>query len=152
MKLNSSAFAAGDMIPARLTCDGENLSPPLAWSDIPDGTKSFILLCEDRDAPTGLWRHWAAYDLPADRISLAEGADGQAAQLGFHRGRNDFHQIGYGGPCPPRDHGVHRYRFRVLALSADRLPVPACPSCREVEDAARDHLLAEAELVGLYER
>ena len=152
MKLNSSAFAAGDMIPARLTCDGENLSPPLEWSDVPDGTKSFVLLCEDPDAPTGLWRHWAAYDLPADCISLAEGADSQAAQLGFRRGRNDFHKIGYGGPCPPRDHGVHRYRFRVLAISTDHLPVTARPSCQEVENAAHNHLVAEAELVGLYER
>ena len=152
MKLSSSAFAAGGMIPARLTCDGENLSPPLEWSEIPQGTKSFVLLCDDPDAPTGLWRHWAAYDVPADRRSLAEGADRQADQLGFRHGRNDFHTVGYGGPCPPRDHGVHRYRFRVLALSTGHLPLSADPDCREIEDAARRHMLGEAELIGSYER
>lgn len=152
MNLSSPVFADDDVIPRRFTCDGEDLSPPLQWSGAPAGTRSFVVLCEDPDAPSGLWRHWAAYNISPDRAQLDEGADLQAAALGFDRGINDFHKPGYGGPCPPRDHGVHRYQFRLLALSTDRLPVRTRPTCREVETEARRHLLAEATLVGLYER
>jgi Raf kinase inhibitor-like YbhB/YbcL family protein len=152
MQLSSPEFDDNGPIPSRFTCDGENLSPPLRWSDAPEGTRSFVVLCEDPDAPTGLWRHWAAFDIPSDRTGLDADADRRAETLGFRRGVNDFHKEGYGGPCPPRDHGVHRYRFRLLALSVDRLPAGAHPSWSEIERAARRHALAEASLVGLYER
>ena len=152
MELRSPAFIDRQVIPTRYTCDGADLSPPLEWANPPEGVQSFAVLCEDPDAPTGLWRHWAAYDIPADRRSLAQGAAGQAAALGFRQGVNDFHQAGYGGPCPPPEHGVHRYHFRLLALSVAKLPLGANRSCREVEAAARRHVLADATLTGVYER
>jgi Raf kinase inhibitor-like YbhB/YbcL family protein len=151
MRLVSDAFAHGQTIPRRFTCDGDDLSPPLAWSETPTGTKSFVLLCDDPDAPGGKWHHWAAYNIAASSTALAEGA-GRAGATDFRQGTNDFSRVGYGGPCPPRGHGPHRYNFRLLALSADHLPLRAAPSCTEVEREARKHVLAEATLIGLYQR
>jgi Raf kinase inhibitor-like YbhB/YbcL family protein len=150
MQLRSSAFPDGTTIPRRFTCDGTDLSPPLDWSDAPEATRSFVLLCDDPDAPAGTWRHWAAYDIPADRAALVEGAAQQGK--GFKQAINDFQQPGYGGPCPPRGGGIHRYRFRLLALAVDRLPARREPSCQAVEREANKHLLAEAILIGTYQR
>ena len=150
MRLRSSAFPDGTTIPRRFTCDGTDLSPPLDWSDAPETTRSFVLLCDDPDAPAGTWRHWAAYDIPADRAALVEGAAQQGK--GFKQAINDFQQPGYGGPCPPRGDGIHRYRFRLLALAVDRLPARREPSCQAVEREANKHLLAEAILIGTYQR
>jgi Raf kinase inhibitor-like YbhB/YbcL family protein len=150
MQLRSSAFPDGTTIPRRFTCDGTDLSPPLDWSDAPETTRSFVLLCDDPDAPAGTWRHWAAYDIPADRAALMEGAAQQGK--GFKQAINDFQQPGYGGPCPPRGGGIHRYRFRLLALAVDRLPARREPSCQAVEREANKHLLAEAILIGTYQR
>jgi len=150
MQLRSSAFPDGTTIPRRFTCDGTDLSPPLDWSDAPETTRSFVLLCDDPDAPAGTWRHWAAYDIPADRAALVEGAAQQGK--GFKQAINDFQQPGYGGPCPPRGGGIHRYRFRLLALAVDRLPARREPSCQAVEREASKHLLAEATLIGTYQR
>jgi Raf kinase inhibitor-like YbhB/YbcL family protein len=150
MQLRSSAFPDGTTIPRRFTCDGTDLSPPLDWSDAPEATRSFVLLCDDPDAPAGTWRHWAAYDIPADRAALMEGAAQQGK--GFKQAINDFQQPGYGGPCPPRGGGIHRYRFRLLALAVDRLPARREPSCQAVEREANKHLLAEAILIGTYQR
>ena len=150
MQLRSSAFPDGTTIPRRFTCDGTDLSPPLDWSDAPETTRSFMLLCDDPDAPAGTWRHWAAYDIPADRAALVEGAAQQGK--GFKQAINDFQQPGYGGPCPPRGDGIHRYRFRLLALAVDRLPARREPSCQAVEREANKHLLAEATLIGTYQR
>jgi Raf kinase inhibitor-like YbhB/YbcL family protein len=150
MRLRSSAFPDGTTIPRRFTCDGTGLSPPLDWSDAPETTRSFVLLCDDPDAPAGTWRHWAAYDIPADRAALVEGAAQQGK--GFKQAINDFQQPGYGGPCPPRGDGIHRYRFRLLALAVDRLPARREPSCQAVEREANKHLLAEATLIGTYQR
>jgi Raf kinase inhibitor-like YbhB/YbcL family protein len=152
MQLKSNAFAEGGVIPRRFTCEGEDLSPPLHWSDAPAGTCSFVLLCDDPDAPAGTWHHWAAYDLPVDRTALPDGAGRPDGQEGLKQAINDFGRAGYGGPCPPRGHGPHHYCFRLLALSTDRLPVRNAPSCQNVERQARKHLIAEAILVGLYER
>ena len=150
MQLRSSAFPDGTTIPRRFTCDGTDLSPPLDWSDAPETTRSFMLLCDDPDAPAGTWRHWAAYDIPADRAALMEGAAQQGK--GFKQAINDFQQPGYGGPCPPRGGGIHRYRFRLLALAVDRMPARREPSCQAVEREANKHLLAEAILIGTYQR
>ncbi|MGP0094961.1 MAG: YbhB/YbcL family Raf kinase inhibitor-like protein [Xanthobacteraceae bacterium] len=147
MQLRSSAFADGSAIPRRFTCEGDDVSPPLHWSDAPPGTRSFVLLCDDPDAPAGTWHHWAAYDIVPDRATLAEGAGREVKQA-----ISDFGRPGYGGPCPPRGDGPHHYHFRLLALSTDRLRVRKDPSCRDVEREARKHLIAEAILVGLYER
>lgn len=151
MQISSSAFQDGEVIPRQYTCDGEDLSPPLAWTDPPSGTQSFALLCDDPDAPAGTWHHWAVYDIPANISSLTEG-DGDARKQKFKQGINDFRRPGYGGPCPPRGHGRHRYRFRLLALSAAQLDFKSAPSCVEVEREARKHALAEAVLTGIYQR
>ena len=152
MRLNSSAFPDGGVIPRRFTCDGEDISPPFAWSDVPPGARSFALLCDDPDAPAGTWRHWAIYDIPANRTELAEDADRRAAHEGFKQGINDFRRPGYGGPCPPPRHGPHHYHFRLLALSIPSLPLRGRPTCEDVEREARMHVLAEAALVGTYQR
>jgi Raf kinase inhibitor-like YbhB/YbcL family protein len=153
MKLVSSAFADGAAIPRRFTCDGENLSPPLQWSDAPAETRSLVLICDDPDAPAGTWHHWAAYDLPPTVTELAVGA---AQNKNINQAVNDFRKIGYGGPCPPRGHGPHHYHFRLLALSTDHLPdhlpAQANASCPEIEREARKYTISEATLVGWYER
>lgn len=152
MRLISTAFANGAAIPRRHTCDGEDTSPPLAWSELPAAARSFALLCDDPDAPGGTWHHWAAYDIPADQDALAPDAARHAGRYHFKQGINDFRKIGYGGPCPPHRHGPHRYHFRLLALSIEHLPVAKDASCGDIEEEARRHLLAEAALVGIYER
>lgn len=152
MRLSSSAFDDGATIPLTYTCDGEDRSPPLSWRDPPAGTRSFVLLCDDPDAPGGTWHHWAAYDLPAGLRALDEDAARHASRQGFKQADNDFGRADYGGPCPPHRHGPHHYHFRLLALSVAHLPVPKMPSCRAVEQEARKHALAEAVLTGVYQR
>lgn len=152
MRLKSSAFADGTMIPRRFTCDGDDVSPPLDWSDAPTGAHSFAILCDDPDAPAGTWHHWAVYDIPAARKGLAEDAGRQGNKDGLNQALNDFRRLGYGGPCPPPRHGIHHYHFRLLALSTERLELGKQATCRDVEHAARKHTLAEAILVGLYKR
>ncbi len=152
MQLRSTTFFDGATMPRRFTCDGEDLSPPLSWNGAPPKTRSFVLLCDDPDAPAGTWHHWAAYDIPADQTELAEGAGRTGSSRNFKQAINDFQNPGYGGPCPPRRHGLHHYHFRLLALSIDRLPVHDKSSCSEVEREARKHTIAEAIMVGLYQR
>jgi Raf kinase inhibitor-like YbhB/YbcL family protein len=149
MKLVSSAFADGAAIPRRFTCDGENLSPPLQWSGAPAGTQSFVLLCDDPDAPAGTWHHWAVYDIPP---AVTEFAVNAAQNAEMKQAVNDFRKVGYGGPCPPHGHGPHHYHFRLLALSMDYLQAKANASCRDIEREARKYAIAEAILVGWYER
>jgi hypothetical protein len=152
MQLSSTAFSDGAAIPRRFTCDGEDLSPPMEWSDPPGETRSFVLLCDDPDAPGSTWHHWTAYDILAPLTSLAQGAAQHAESQGFKQAINDFQRAGYGGPCPPRRHGLHHYHFRLLALSVDRLATGTNPSCRDVAREANKHVLAEAHLIGVYER
>ena len=149
MKLVSSAFPDGAAIPQRFTCDGENLSPALNWSGAPDGTRSFVLLCDDPDAPAGTWHHWVAYDIPPTMTELVEGI---AQKTKLKQAVNDFRKTGYGGPCPPHGHERHHYHFGLLALSTDHLLARPNASCRDVEREARRFTLAEATLVGWYER
>jgi Raf kinase inhibitor-like YbhB/YbcL family protein len=158
MRLRSSAFADGAAIPRRFTCEGENVSPPLEWSDVLPGTKSFAVICEDPEAPGGTFHHWAAYDIAATQSGLPLDASHQARRLGFQQATNDFERTGYSGPCPPGG-TPHHYHFRLMALSVEQLSVPENssrlpenPSCREVEREARKHVLAEATLVGIYRR
>lgn len=152
MKIESPAFADGAAIPAQFTCDGRDTSPPLNWSGPPPGTRSFILLCDDPDAPGRTWHHWAAYDIPASVRSFAEGAAQRSNELGFKQAINDFGRRGYGGPCPPEHHGPHHYHFRLLALSVEHLSTGQQPSCTDIEREARKHSLGEAILVGVYKR
>ena len=143
--LTSSAFVAGGSIPSRHTCDGEDRSPPLSWSAPPDGTSSLALILDDPDAPGGRFIHWLAWGIAPGADGLA---DGQAAPL---EGRNDFGTVGYRGPCPPRGHGPHRYRFRLHAVAGD-LRLVAGAGVRELEQALNGQALAVAELTGTYGR
>ncbi|MFI4974942.1 MAG: YbhB/YbcL family Raf kinase inhibitor-like protein [Caulobacterales bacterium] len=149
MWLKSDGWGDGGFIPRRYTCDGEDLSPPLDWGDARAGARSLVILCEDPDAPGGIFHHWAVYDISAGRSALSEGA---ASEGRLSQGVNDFGRSGYGGPCPPHGDGPHRYRFRLLAVSSERLAVPGRPSCRSVERAAQGSALEEAILVGRYAR
>ncbi len=147
----SRTFTNRTTVPTRYTCDGEDISPPLDWAGAPPAARSFVILCDDPDAPAGTWHHWAAYDIPSDQTELPEGAAQNNANR-FKQAINDFRRRGYGGPCPPRGHGPHHYRFHLLALEVKHLSVSRNATCRDVELAARKHKIAEATLVGLYER
>lgn len=149
--LTSGAFQNGQSIPARFTCDGADQSPPLQWGEPPTGTRSFALIVDDPDAPSGTFRHWGAYDIPANLRSLDASA-GNSARSSFAQAVNGFGKIGYGGPCPPKGHGPHRYRFKLYALSVDKLGGPANPKVEDVEREAEKYLVGRAELTGTYER
>jgi Raf kinase inhibitor-like YbhB/YbcL family protein len=152
-ELTSPAFEPGGSIPARHTCDGEDLSPELRWTDAPAGTRSFALICDDPDAPVGTWVHWVLYNVPADRRSLPEAVPGDGSLRdpdGAKHGRNDFRKLGYGGPCPPPG-GPHRYFFKLYALDSAVALQPGATKT-EVETAMRDHVLGEAQLMGTYAR
>jgi Raf kinase inhibitor-like YbhB/YbcL family protein len=151
MQLTSSAFLAGEPIPAKYTCDGNNVSPPLQWSGAPPGTKSLALLVDDPDAPMGIWVHWVLFDLPANTTELAEDlAKSQYLPNGSKQGLNDFKHLGYGGPCPPPGK-PHRYFFKLYALSA---PLDLKPGVtrKEVERAMDKLVLAQGQLMGTYKR
>jgi Raf kinase inhibitor-like YbhB/YbcL family protein len=145
--LTISAFTDGGMIPAKFTCEGTNVSPELRWNDAPANTKSFALIMDDPDAPVGTFTHWMLFDIPADRLSLAEGE----RTIGT-AGKNDFGRAGYGGPCPPRGHGAHRYFFTLYALDLTSLKLKASVNRQQVEAALRGHILAQAQYRGRYER
>ncbi|MFQ5958886.1 MAG: YbhB/YbcL family Raf kinase inhibitor-like protein [Alphaproteobacteria bacterium] len=150
--LTSTAFADGERVPERYTCEGDDLSPPLAWSGAPAGTLSFALLCDDPDAPAGTWHHWAAYDIPAERSALTEGFPKDARVGPVRQAVTDFRRPGYGGPCPPPGHGVHHYHFRLLALDVATLGLADDAHCTDVARAAAGDVLAEAKIVGTYSR
>ena len=150
MQLTSAAFTKGGPIPVRYTCDGQDLSPSLSWSGAPPGTKSFVLLCDDPDAPAGVWHHWGLFDVPANVHKIEEGTPGRETVGAVRQALNDFGRFGYGGPCPPRGRGLHHYHFRLLALEVGSLGLAGRVGCREVERAARSHVLATVELVGTF--
>lgn len=152
LDLKSSAFGQGEAIPKEFTCDGRNISPPLTWSDVPEGTRSFLLVCDDPDAPGDVFHHWAAFDIPPDWKSLKEGYGPESLEAGFRQAINDFGKPGYAGPCPPTGSGPHHYHFRLSALSEPTLPVESTATCLEVIVLARPYVLEFVELVGLYER
>ncbi len=150
MELKSQAFQPGGTIPARYTCDGPDVSPPLTWSDPPAGTKSFALVSDDPDAPGGTWVHWVIWNIPASARSLAENLPKKdSLPNGARQGTTDFRRIGYGGPCPPS--GTHRYFFRLYALDTT-LTLPATTTREDLERAMQGHVLAPAELMGKYRR
>jgi Raf kinase inhibitor-like YbhB/YbcL family protein len=151
LTLTSPAFKQGKVIPIRHTRDGENLSPPLEWQDAPPETRSFMVLVEDPDAPSGTFRHWAMYDIPAGEVGLQEGASGQGPGRA-EEGVNGFGNACYDGPQPPKGHGPHHYHFRLAALDVPRLDVPASAKAEEIWTRAQPHIIAEAEVVGVYSR
>lgn len=152
MMLSSPAIPPGGPIPAQYTCDGSDISPPLAWSGLPAGTRSLVLVVEDPDAPGGTFEHWAAFDIPPARPGLAAGYRAGAPAPGFRQARNDFGRLGYGGPCPPPGGGVHHYHFRLLALNRPHLDLADPPSAKAVSQAAQPYAIGRAELVGTYRR
>ena len=150
IKLTSSAFKDGAMIPARYTCDGKDIYPPLNWSEFPEGTKSFALICDDPDAPIGTWVHWVVYNIPDNVTAFPENVPPHKSVMGnILQGITDFRRIGYGGPCPPR--GTHRYYFKIYALDT-MLNLPAGATKRELLRAMEGHILVEGQLMGRYGR
>ena len=145
MKLTSTAFQDGAAIPVRHTCDGPDISPPLAWADVSPTAAAFALICEDPDAPAGTWVHWVLYNIPGKTAQLREGDSG-----GGTAGRNDFRKTGYGGPCPPPGK-PHRYFFKLYALRA-RLDLKAGATKTDLERALQGAVLGEAQLIGTYSR
>lgn len=153
IQLTSSAFAEGQPIPAKHTCDGAGISPPLKWSNVPTGAKSLALICDDPDAPAGVWVHWVLYDLQPTVTELPEGVPTtETIPDGAKQGVNDFKHIGYGGPCPPRG-DPHRYFFKLYALDAE-LQFKAKATKKELVRAMEGHVLAEGQgqLMGTYKR
>jgi Raf kinase inhibitor-like YbhB/YbcL family protein len=149
--LRSPAFRDGDRIPDRHARKGDNVSPPLEWQDAPPGTRSFALFVEDPDAPLGMFRHWAVYNIPAEHDRLPENTRAGAKTDSLDHGVNDFGHPHYDGPQPPKGHGVHHYHFRLAALDVTRLQLPPTASVEEIWKAAVPHVIGEAGLVGTYE-
>lgn len=151
LTVSSLAFKEGQLIPARHTCDGEDISPPLKWNPVPEGTKTLALISDDPDAPGGTWVHWVVYNLPASVTVLPEKVPAdEAVPNGGRQGLNDFGRIGYGGPCPPRG-STHRYFFKLYALDTELSLKPRATK-KDLTEAMKGHVLAEGQLMGTYKR
>lgn len=150
IQLISQAFSEGAMIPTRYTCDGEDVSPPLSWTDLPPETGSFALICEDPDAPVGTWDHWVLFNLPASATGLPEAVPATATlDDGSVHGNNSWGRLGYGGPCPPG--GTHRYIFSLFALDI-KLDLKSGATKSGLLKAMEGHILARTRLMGKYRR
>jgi Raf kinase inhibitor-like YbhB/YbcL family protein len=154
LKIESTVFDDGGGIPVKYTCEGEDVAPPLVFSGVPEGTQCLVLIVDDPDAPDPAaprmtWVHWVLFNLPADTTSLPEGCGAGDLPPGTGEGLNDWQRSGYGGPCPPI--GRHRYFHKLYALDT-RLPDMVRPTKQEVEVAMQGHVLAEATLVGTYQK
>jgi len=150
LQIKSTVFEQGEIIPKKYSCDGENVSPPLNWSDIPKGTKSFALILDDPDAPAKIWVHWIIYNIPADQRSLDEYIpDGERLANGALHGTNDYQKFGYRGPCPPG--GTHRYSFKIYALDSMLNILPGL-SKQKLLSAMKGHVIEQGKLIGRYAR
>jgi Raf kinase inhibitor-like YbhB/YbcL family protein len=154
LKLTSSAFTANGSIPSRYTCEGDDISPPLAWSDAPKGTRSFALIVDDPDAPDPAhpkmtYVHWVVYGIPANVTSFEENAAKSGLPAGVQQGSNDWKKSTYGGPCPPI--GRHRYFFKLYALDTE-LSGLNNPKKPDLEKAMQGHVIGNAQLVGTYQK
>jgi hypothetical protein len=150
IKITSTAFDEGGMIPEKYTCDGIDISPPLTWTSVPDGTKTLALICDDPDAPLGTWVHWVLFNIPANINELAEATPpDKELENGAKQGKNGFRKIGYGGPCPPR--GTHRYYFKIFALDTE-LDLKAGAKKKQLLKAMEGHILGKGQLMGRYKR
>lgn len=143
LTIRSPAFENNKLIPAKYTCDGDDVNPPLTVDGAPDGTRSMVLIVDDPDAPMGTWDHWIVWNIPATTSKIEENT------VPGTEGMNDFRRRSYGGPCPPS--GTHRYFFKVYALDV-KLDLSPTSRKRDVEKAMQGHVLAKGELVGLYRR
>ena len=150
LSITSTAFKQGERIPSKYTCDGSDVSPGLEWSDVPDSTRSFTIIADDPDAPVGTWIHWVLYNVPGETRTLPEAVPPDAnLPDGSRQGKNSWGRPGYGGPCPPG--GTHRYFFKLYALDTV-LELPSGVSKDDLLKAMKGHILAEAELMGVYSR
>ena len=151
LELKSPAFKNGEFIPAKYTCKGKGVSPPLEWGGLPEGTKTLALICDDPDAPMGTWVHWVLYDMPADKKSLPEAVKkDDILDDGSKQGMTDFGRPGYGGPCPPPG-AAHRYFFRLYALDS-KLDLKPKLTKKKLLDAIEGHIIEKAELMGKFKR
>ncbi len=152
--ITSPDFDEGSTIPVLHTCEGSDLSPELVWEEVPEGTRSFMLIVDDPDAPSGTFTHWVVFDIPAAQTRLARGMRSLdvASIEAIREGLNGFGRTGYGGPCPPRGHGPHRYIFRISALDVESIGLPRGARKAAVEAAASPHVLATATTTGTFER
>jgi Raf kinase inhibitor-like YbhB/YbcL family protein len=150
MRIFSSHFTSGDFIPSQYTCDGQDIPIPLKWQEIPQNTKSLALIMDDPDAPGGIWVHWIVYNIPPSQTGLAENQTYDARlEEGGMQGLNSWGKNGYGGPCPPK--GTHHYYFKLYALDC-MLEQKAGMTKTELLADMQGHILAEAQMVGLYHR
>ena len=148
--LETPAFAPQGMIPRQYTCDGDNISPPLVWGDVPENTESLALICEDPDAPSGTFDHWVLYNIPPSTQGLPEHLPpSEKLDDGSLQGVSDFGKTGYGGPCPPG--GVHRYIFKIFALDTT-LDLNAQAKKNDLLEAMKGHVIDQGELMGKYSR
>jgi Raf kinase inhibitor-like YbhB/YbcL family protein len=152
MELTSNAFDEGDQIPVEYTCDGDDISPPLSWSDVPEDARSFVIVLEDVDASGGPFRHWGIFNIPADDRVLPSDIPPRSEEMELRQAKNGFGTVGYEGPCPPRSDSEHSYRFRIYALSISELEFPEPPKVVELKESLRPHLIGHTELNCLYER
>lgn len=151
LTVSSSAFKEGDRIPAKYTCQGQDVSPPLAWGEPPAGTQSFALIVDDPDAPGGVFTHWVLFNIPPDSRNLPEAVPTQAELAsGALQGKTDFGRTGYGGPCPPPGR-PHRYQFTLYALDQP-LGLEGGASKKQLLSAMEGHILAQGQLTGTYQR
>jgi Raf kinase inhibitor-like YbhB/YbcL family protein len=150
--MTSSDIKDGQPIAPVRTCDGANQSPELSWPEPPPGAKSFALIVDDPDAPSGTFHHWGVFDIPASQRSIPRGAGNGGSNTNFVEAVNDAGKSGYMGPCPPTGHGPHHYRFKLYALDVDRLTLPPDAKIAEVEQQAQQHQIAVARITGTYER
>ncbi|MFH1492641.1 MAG: YbhB/YbcL family Raf kinase inhibitor-like protein [Candidatus Omnitrophota bacterium] len=150
LEIESPAFKAGEFIPKKYTCEADDISPPLFWKDAPEGTKSFILINDDPDAPGGDWVHWLVYNIPVQVNRLEENMQKMHFMANAMQGLTSFGSVGYGGPCPPPGK-PHRYFFKLYALDTV-LGLKPGANKKSLLKAMQGHILAEAELVGLYKR
>ncbi len=154
LSIRSAAFVYGGEIPAAYTCEGTDTSPQLEWSSVPAGTRSFALIVDDPDAPDPaapqrVWVHWLLYNIPADTTELVEAVAREALPAGTLEGTNDWNRTGYGGPCPPI--GRHRYFFKLYALDRELADLQE-PRKADLEKAIRGYVLAEAVMIGTYQK
>ena len=146
MRLTSSAFTNEGIIPARFTCDAEDINPPLSWQDAPAGVRSFALVVDDPDAPLGTWTHWTLWNMPSSANSIGE----RQIPPGSVEGKTSFGRSGWGGPCPPS--GTHRYFFRLYALDTTFESLSASTTVSALMNTMKGHVMATAELMGRYQR
>lgn len=151
LKIESPAFREGEMIPKRFTCDGEDISPPLSWKEVPNGTRSLAIICDDPDASTGTWDHWILFNIDPSKGGLPEAVSKERRLPGGEiHGKNSWGRSYYGGPCPPPGK-PHRYIFKLFALDT-RLSISPGSNKSELLESMKKHILDKARLVGIYGR